>query len=179
MVDEIGEMSLYVQAKLLRFLNDGSFRRIGGDDVLLLAEHFIERSARQIGRPVPGLSEAARQALRRESWPGNIRQLQNLVFRAVTVSDTPVLDVPDLELPRQLGDRQPEPETARTRAGLEDPATWAAAVDDFERDLLARLYPAFPSSRKLAARLGLSHTVVAAKLRRHGIGQAAAPGNTR
>ncbi|MCA1940421.1 MAG: Fis family transcriptional regulator, partial [Caenispirillum bisanense] len=49
------------------------------------------------------------------------------------------------------------------------PATWDDAHAAFERDLLARLYPLFPSSRKLAARLSTSHTMIANKLRRYGI----------
>ncbi|MBH9554310.1 sigma 54-interacting transcriptional regulator [Inhella gelatinilytica] len=225
-LDEIGEMSLYLQAKLLRFLNDGSFRRVGGekeqkvdvrvisathrrldqmvargefredlyyrlnvlnlqvaplrergDDVLLLAEHFIERSARQIGREPPALSAPARVALKRASWPGNIRQLQNLLFRAVTVCDKAELEVDDLDLDAQ-SPAPASPLPARG-AGLppplpappdEEPASWADAVATFEHDLLARLYPRYPSSRKLAARLGISHSVIAGKLRRYGIG---------
>ena len=45
--------------------------------------------------------------------------------------------------------------------------TLVEAVAAFERDLLARLYPSYPSSRKLAARLGASHTMIANKLRRY------------
>lgn len=50
-----------------------------------------------------------------------------------------------------------------------DCATWAEAVAAFERDLLQRFYPSYPSSRKLAARLGASHTMIANKLRRFGL----------
>ena len=222
-LDEIGEMSLYLQAKLLRFLNDGSFRRVGGekeqkvdvrvvsathrrldqmvargefredlyyrlnvlnlqvaplrergDDVLLLADHFVERSARQIGREPPRLSPAARVALRRALWPGNIRQLQNLLFRAVTVCDKAELEVGDLDLDAQTALAPLPPGAAPLRAPGADaeaePSSWADAVAAFEHDLLARLYPRYPSSRKLAARLGISHSVVAGKLRRYGIG---------
>ena len=52
---------------------------------------------------------------------------------------------------------------------LPEAATWQEAVEAFERDLLRRLYPSYPSSRKLAARLGTSHTMIANKLRRFGL----------
>ena len=51
--------------------------------------------------------------------------------------------------------------------------TWADAVAAFERDLLGRLYPSYPSSRKLAARLGASQTMIANKLRRHRLPESA------
>jgi TyrR family helix-turn-helix protein len=209
-LDEIGEMSLYLQAKLLRFLNDGSFRRVGGErearvdvrivsathrdlpgmiargefredlyyrlnvlsleipplrargeDVLLLAQHFVERARAQARRPACHLTAAAGRALAANSWPGNVRQLENAIFRAVTLSDHPALAAADLELGAGPA-RAPA-------AGAAEAATWAEAVAGFERELLRRLYPSYPSSRKLAARLGASHTMIANKLRRFGL----------
>lgn len=209
-LDEIGEMSLYLQAKLLRFLNDGKFRRIGGDkevkvnlriisathrnlsqmvaqgsfredlyyrlnvlqldmpalrergdDILLLARHFIERACTQAGKPVCRLSQAAAQALLTHRWPGNVRQLQNRMFRAVTLSDQLVLDVSDLD--------DAEGSFSPKKALLQDADSWEHALQNFERNLLESLYPQFPSSRKLAARLSMSHSMVAGKLRKYGI----------
>ncbi|MFL5302392.1 MAG: sigma 54-interacting transcriptional regulator, partial [Anaeromyxobacteraceae bacterium] len=213
-LDEIGEMSPYLQAKLLRFLNDGRFRRVGGDrelqvdvrivsathrdleamvvsgafredlfyrlnvltldvpplrqrgdDIVLLARHLLERACAQVQRPTCRLAPAAIAALLASSWPGNVRQLHNVIFRAVTMSDEAVLDVVDLELAG-----------SRVTAGSDGArGTWAEAVAAFERGLLERLYATHPSSRKLAAQLGTSHTMIAKKLRRYGIaGRAAA-----
>jgi TyrR family helix-turn-helix protein len=207
-LDEIGEMSLYLQAKLLRFFNDGSFRRVGaeretrvdvriisathrdlpamiargdfredlyyrlnvltleipalrerGDDVTLLARHFCARAAAQTGNPACRLSPAAEAALAASPWPGNVRQLENTIFRAVTLADHPTLAPSDLELATD----------AAPAADLTEGASWAEAVAGFERAFLRRLYPDYPSSRKLAARLGTSHTMIANKLREHGI----------
>lgn len=210
-LDEVGEMSLYLQAKLLRFLNDGKFRRIGGDreikvnvriisathrnldqmvadgsfredlyyrlnvlnihvpplreradDILLLARHFIERACAQAQKPVFRLSAAAGAALLGNRWPGNVRQLQNVVFRAVTLTDARTIDAPDLDLA--------ESSIMIDGVALQhDMADWESAVAQFERALLERLYPHFPSSRKLALRLNTSHTMVANKLRKYGI----------
>jgi TyrR family helix-turn-helix protein len=212
-LDEIGEMSPYLQAKLLRFLNDGRFRRVGGDrelqvdvrvisathrdleamvrdkgfredlfyrlnvvnldvpplreraeDIPILARHFLERACAQVQRPTCRLSSAAGAALLSGSGPGNVRQLQNVIFRAVTMSDAAVLDVADLEL---AGSRVEGGVPADDAAA--DLGSWDRAVAEFERGLLKRLYPLYPSSRKLAAHLRTSHTMVANKLRKYGI----------
>jgi len=134
-----------------------------GDDILMLAEHFLARASQQVRRRVPRLTPAARQALREAPWPGNVRQLQNVIFRAVTLTESQSLDVADLGL-----------HSERRRSAVAPPdemvaQTWADAMAGFERDLLGRLYHQYPSSRKLAVRLGLSHAAVAKRLRRYGI----------
>lgn len=211
-LDEIGEMSLYLQAKLLRFLNDGSFRRVGGErevrvdvriisathrdlpamiargtfredlyyrlnvlnlempplrdrgeDVRLLARHFTRRAATQTRLPSCRLSPEAERALMASRWPGNVRQLENAIFRAVTHCDDGLIRPADLEL--VTGAEPPV-------HALDDTLSLAEAVSAFERDLLARLYPRYPSTRKLAARLGTSHTMIANKLRALGLPEA-------
>lgn len=209
-LDEIGEMSLYLQAKLLRFLNDGKFRRIGGDreikvnvriisathrdlekmvaehtfredlfyrlnvlnlavpplrehpdDILMLAQHFIDRACAQAQKPNCRLNPSASTALLANRWPGNVRQLQNVVFRAITMSDHRILDASDLGLA--------EDSIKMDDTEYRDAEDWEKSVAGFERALLERLYPLFPSSRKLAMRLKTSHSMIANKLRKHGI----------
>ncbi|WP_431854855.1 sigma-54-dependent transcriptional regulator [Azospirillum sp.] len=210
-LDEIGEMSPYLQAKLLRFLSDGRFRRVGGDreqsvdvrvisathrdvdamvaehsfredlfyrlnvlnlqvpplrergeDILLLARHFVARACAQARRPLCRLTVAASAALLANPWPGNVRQLENVIFRAVTMSDGAYLDAADLELAGARMDAGDGGDSANA-------ASWSEALEQFERTLLHRLYPRFPSSRKLAARLSTSHTMIANKLRKYRI----------
>jgi TyrR family helix-turn-helix protein len=209
-LDEIGEMSPYLQAKLLRFLNDGSFRRVGGDrelrvnvriisathralenmvnsghfrqdllfrlnvlnlhvpplrerpgDILPLAHFFLGRACAQASRPLMRLSQAACAAMLSNPWVGNIRQLQNVIFRAVTMTERKVINVEDLELAQ---------EATPTLAGESgDVSSLDQAVADFEKNLLQHLYREFPSSRRLAERLGTSHSAIANRLRRYGI----------
>ncbi|MDD2880557.1 MAG: sigma 54-interacting transcriptional regulator [Rhodoferax sp.] len=211
-LDEVGEMSPYLQAKLLRFLNDGSFRRVGGEreqkadvriisathraledmvssgsfrqdllfrldvlhlnlpplrerteDILPLAQVFLERACAQTGRSRVRLSKAAGTALLANLWLGNVRQLQNVIFRAVTLSGAPVIDTADLELAGSA---------TADGAGLADDEVESLddAVAGFERGLLQRLFPQYPSSRKLAQRLLTSHSAIAIRLRKYGIG---------
>jgi NtrC-family two-component system response regulator AlgB len=146
-LDEIGDLPLALQVKLLRFLQEKTFERVGGADtieinarivaatnqnleqfvrekrfredlyyrlnvieirvpplrdrpgeIVPLAEYFIERAAEMHHRPALKLSDEARGALSGYSWPGNIRELKNLIERAVVLSrgDTITLtDLPD------------------------------------------------------------------------------------
>jgi len=207
-LDEIGEMSPYLQAKLLRFLNDGSFRRVGGDrevkvdvriisathrdlermvsegsfredlfyrlnvlnlqvpplrergqDILLLAHYFMQQACTQIQRPTCQLAPGTHAALLANPWPGNVRQLQNVIFRAAAICDSDLVDIGDLDIAG----------TAVRRGQDTEVASLEQAVGDFERELLQRLYPSYPSTRQLAARLNTSHTAIAQRLRKYGI----------
>ncbi|MCX7220763.1 MAG: sigma 54-interacting transcriptional regulator [Burkholderiales bacterium] len=169
-LDEIGEMSMYLQAKLLRFLNDGKFRRIGGDKevkvnvrIISVARHFIARACTQAQKPICRLNSSACAALVSNRWPGNVRQLQNVVFRAITMSDQRILDAADLDWA--------EGSISAEEVHLDAAESWELSVNAFESALLEKLYPQFPSSRKLASRLDTSHSMIAAKLRKHGIPQ--------
>ena len=60
-----------------------------GDDVALLADHFVAHFAAQMSKPITGLSRAAAAALQAYAWPGNIRELENAMERAVALERTP------------------------------------------------------------------------------------------
>ena len=135
-LDEIGEMALELQSKLLRVLETGEFVKVGDtktthvdvrilsatnrnlkeeiasgrfredlyfrlsvfrimlpplrqrkEDILLLARQFIERYAKQIGRPAPVLSSEAKSLFLSYPWPGNVREMMNAVEHALIVCD--------------------------------------------------------------------------------------------
>ncbi|MBV6287269.1 sigma-54-dependent transcriptional regulator [Pseudomonas aegrilactucae] len=207
-LDEIGEMSPYLQAKLLRFLNDGSFRRVGGDrevkvnvrilsathrdlekmvaegtfredlfyrlnvlnlevpplrergqDILMLARAFMQHACTQIQRPLCRLAPGTYPALLGNRWPGNVRQLQNVIFRAAAICESSLVDIGDLDIAGTSVAREHDGEVA----SLEQ------AVEAFERNLLEKLYVSYPSTRQLASRLQTSHTAIAHRLRKYGI----------
>ncbi|MGH9701820.1 MAG: sigma 54-interacting transcriptional regulator, partial [Candidatus Acidiferrales bacterium] len=70
-----------------------------GDDVLLLAEHFLERFRREFRKPDIELSDEARARLRTYPWPGNVRELQNAIERSVILSNGNAIDSRALQLP--------------------------------------------------------------------------------
>ncbi len=140
-LDEVGEMSLTTQVKLLRVLQEGTFERLGGnetqevdvriiaatntnlvrevqegrfredlyyrlnvinlelpplrirgEDVILLANHFLQVYNEKNGKSISGFTKPAVEALMRYSWPGNVRELENCIERAVVLSKGPFVD---------------------------------------------------------------------------------------
>jgi transcriptional regulator of aroF, aroG, tyrA and aromatic amino acid transport len=110
------------------------------------------------------VSRAARERLQQYAWPGNVRQLENVLFRSISMAEGDSLDADDLQLPStsNLADAV----TVDLEEGSLD-----EAVKKFESTILRRLYPSYPSTRQLAKKVGLSHTAVANKLREYGIGK--------
>lgn len=70
-----------------------------GEDIALLAQHFVARFAQQMGKRIHGISREAIERLERYEWPGNIRELENAVERAVALEQTPMV------LPESLPER--------------------------------------------------------------------------
>jgi DNA-binding NtrC family response regulator len=144
-LDEIGDMEMGMQAKLLRFLEDRTFRRIGGakvtsvdvriisatnkdlvkaieakdfrndlyyrlqvipihlpplrerkDDILPLAKHFIDTYRREFAKQVNSISQPAERLLVDYHWPGNIRELKNVIERAIILGNEEMLSVDHL-----------------------------------------------------------------------------------
>ena len=134
-------------------------------DILPLADHFITRFSESQGKFV-SLSTAARNMLLQYPWPGNVRQIENALLRAVSLLEGDVLEPEHLHLPSLNDD---ENMNFVMDDSFED--TLDNAVRKFEAELLRRLYPAYPSSRQLGKKLGVSHTAIANKLRDYGIGK--------
>jgi formate hydrogenlyase transcriptional activator len=151
-LDEVGDIPLELQPKLLRVLQEQEFERLGGarsirvdvrlvaatnrnleemvaartfrsdlyyrlrvfpltmpalrerqDDIPTLVRYFVQKYARRMNRAIETIPSETLDLLVRYSWPGNIRELENLIERAVIVSPGPVLRVPlgDLKLPSE------------------------------------------------------------------------------
>jgi two-component system response regulator HydG len=98
---------------LLHLVNKGAFRddlyyrlavltieipplRERGEDILLLTNLFVNKYADELGKKAPRFSDKVIQVFREYNWPGNVRELENVVQRVVAMTDTDVIDVPDL-----------------------------------------------------------------------------------
>jgi two-component system response regulator PilR (NtrC family) len=126
------------------------------DDIPLLAEHFVARFAEQMGKPIAGISGAALARLKLYGWPGNIRELENAMERAVALEQSPTVLVESL--PEQLANRNPEvvpatPPEAFPDAGFD----LERHVQDIEREYIAEaLRRAGGVKVKAAELLGMS-----------------------
>ena len=215
-LDEIGEMTPALQAKLLRFLEEKTFRRVGGmadvhvdvrvvaatnrnledsgrsgkfrddlyyrlnvlrieipplrargDDVALLAQHFVESFAREFKRAVPGITPATEQLLKSYAWPGNVRELRNLVERAVLMADDGALQPSDFET---VGGCAP-----RAVAGGSNEFSLpvdGVNLEEVERSLVVQaLERASGNQTKAAALLGLHRDQIRYRIEKFGLGK--------
>ncbi len=132
-------------------------------DIMALAQQFVSRFASELQRPRPRFTRNMAEYLTAYRWPGNVRQLRNCLYRAMTLLEGDEIGPEHVDLP-VAADAMPLIDEW-FEGGLDE------AVKRFESRLLERLYPAFPSTRQLAKRLGVSHTAIANKLREYGIGK--------
>jgi DNA-binding NtrC family response regulator len=204
-LDEIADMSKPLQAKLLRFLEDGSFTRVGGtqelrvsvrliaatnrdiasaitegqfredlfhrlnvvqfnlpplrergDDVLLLAEHFLQMFQASMNKSVPTISPPARQKLLSHRWPGNIRELRNAIERALILETTRELQassLPGFQVESRLQKNQPV----------------QVALDESLDDALARIERELIATAMDQNNSSLTRTAERLKLTRHSL----------
>jgi PAS domain S-box-containing protein len=207
-LDEVGELPLELQPKLLRALQEKEIERVGGSraipvnvrliaatnrdlaqmvtekqfrsdlyyrlkvfpvfspplrersgDIPILVRHFVETHARRMGKHIETIPEATMAALVRWPWPGNIRELENFLERAVILTRGPVLFVPLAEL------AVPNPEIA---AELENPTLQAAEREHILR-VLREADGQVGGPTGAAARLGLKRTTLNSKMKKLGI----------
>jgi DNA-binding NtrC family response regulator len=177
-MDEIGELPLDLQSKLLRVIQEGEFERVGGnktiktqvrlvaatnkdlqqqvaagrfredlyyrlnvvpitlpplrerpEDIAALAKHFIVKYATRFNRPLRSVTDEALRILQGYQWPGNIRELENLIERLVAIGESDSLDTIDVPMEYQVDSL---PQEGSDTGRLE------AAVDSFERNFIRR-----------------------------------------
>jgi formate hydrogenlyase transcriptional activator len=125
-------------------------------DIPALVRYFVEKHARRMNRTVETIPAETLDQLVRYPWPGNIRELENLIERAVIVSPGPALRVP-------LSDLKPPSE----------PVAGSLTLRAAERDHILRALEAtnwvLAGPRGAAARLGMKRTTLQSKMRKLGV----------
>jgi transcriptional regulator of aroF, aroG, tyrA and aromatic amino acid transport len=130
-------------------------------DIVPLANKILLQHAKKLNIQVPKLSKPCIGYLESYPWPGNIRQLKNALYRAISLIEGNDISKEAIQLPTCSA--------SVTYIDENFEGTLEQEVKRFERDMLKRLYPSYPSTRQLARKLGLSHTAIANKLREYGI----------
>ena len=145
------------------------------NDILPLAEHFLVRYGRTMGRQGLKLSPASQNDLANYPWPGNVRELENAIQRALLLSDGEMIEPADIELhgsqvPAQTA--SPAPPTALDGTALayvldqESTASGAQDMDSIERDHILKVLKQVGGNRKEAVKiLGLSERALRYKLK--------------
>ena len=173
--------NLRAEAEASRFRQDLFYRlsvfpmelpplRNRADDIPLLAQHFLERFARKLGRPRLKLTVSNVQELQRYNWPGNIRELQHVLERACIIADDGRLrfDLPVETSKRAVARSQPEAASSQPSTILS-----AAELRQLEANNLRAALAA--SDGKIygpngaAARLGMKPTTLASRMKAFGI----------
>lgn len=195
-LDEIGDMPMAIQAKLLRVLEDRAFRRVGGTkdvhvdirivsatnkdllqaiadkifrndlyyrlqvipiflpplrerkaDIPLLVQHFIENFNREFGKIVKRISPQAEKILLEYAWPGNIRELRNVIERAVILENEETIEA--AHLPREL--------IAQSTPSSSGPISFSLPpegidIEDVERELIRQALEVSDGNQSKAAK---------------------------
>jgi DNA-binding NtrC family response regulator len=216
-LDEVGDLSMEAQAKLLRFIEEGECYRVGGtrkrkvrtrvisatnrdleqmvadggfrrdlyyrlavvkvaipslndrgDDIMPMARHFMVELNRKFGRSLTGISPEAEQALERFHWKGNVRELRNVMERAVLLADGPELTPRDLGL-EEVHRAAPQPENNLKPPSIPDSGIDISSVlESFERHCIEEsLRMANGNESKAARLLQLSRDTFRYRRRRH------------
>jgi two-component system, NtrC family, response regulator AtoC len=215
-LDEVGDIELALQGKLLKAVEERSVRRVGGirdrkidvlilaatnrdlerdahgerfrrdlyfrlavillrlpplrergDDVLTLAEHFLQRFSAKYGKPVERLDPRSRDPLLAYPWPGNVRELSHVIERAVLWSRGPTLDIEHLalEVPSD-----PPPGLDEQRGPLSGPKPSGMDLEQWERSLIEQaLRESDGNQTRAAQRLGISRDTLRYRLKKYGL----------
>jgi DNA-binding NtrC family response regulator len=144
-----------------------------GDDVLLLAEQFLERFRREFRKPSLRLTEDARALLLSYAWPGNVRELQNTIERAAILANGAGIDADSLQLPSPKPSRQELPEGMLAEQFLWDgplEEVSQRAVSHVERFKIQNaLREAKWNKTRAAEKLGVSYKTLLTKIRNLGL----------
>ncbi|MBI5592226.1 MAG: sigma 54-interacting transcriptional regulator [Deltaproteobacteria bacterium] len=216
-LDEIGEMPLSVQAKILRVIQEKCVRRIGGsreipintriitatnknlermvqekqfredlyyrinvlpihvsplreriEDIPLLVEHYLFQLDSRLDKTAQSLSKDALEKLSAHDWPGNVRELKNVIERAAILCDSDRIEAGYILIGNEVGENM---------KGIKKPFQTAIPGDQllqplihaYEKQIITDVLKKSRSIRNAAKTLGISHTALLNKIRKHSV----------
>ena len=231
-LDEVGEMSQEMQVKLLRFLQDKTFERVGGnkkisvdlriisatnrkleqavasgkfredlyyrlvvypiimptlrerkEDIPLLANHFLKKYKNEMPKIITSVSSLGMEALMKYDWRGNVRQLENIIYRAMVATQSETIEIENLPIEIQKHSapdsifqdhslNQPSPEATEVFATSrpQTPVTTAATIQEMEKNALVEaLKIAGGNVEQVAKSLGISRATCYRKIKKYQI----------
>ena len=131
------------------------------EDILPLAEAFVEEIGKTVGRPCAGISKQAREALLANPWPGNVRELRNAIERAIILCEGGLITAEHLPPPRPGNGKGAAAAALASGQGLED----------VERSLVEKALQEARNNKALAARLlGITRSQLYSRIQKYGIG---------
>jgi Nif-specific regulatory protein len=137
-------------------------------DITLLAEHFLEKYAKENSRPMPRLSQSAMDLLMQYYWPGNVRELENVIERALLVCDGDT--ILSSHLPSSLQTRWSSGAGGEGDEGNSERPSLAAQVEGLEKELITEALIATRGNQSAAAAyLDTSLRILGYKIKRYGL----------
>ncbi len=141
-----------------------------GSDMMQLAEHFLCKLASEWGIPKPSLSTDAKSALQNYEFPGNVRELQNILERAVAMSENDIIEAHDLQLRPKTGMQAAVPTDPAAALRMKQASGLLEQVEQLQRDELIKALEATRWNRTAAAKLlGITFRAMRYRLKKLGI----------
>jgi two-component system, NtrC family, response regulator AtoC len=140
------------------------------DDIPLLTEHFLGKFNRENGKAIEGISEDVLEAWSQYNWPGNVREFENAVERAVVMCKSKMIKLSDIAIPAARPGKEAEIRSTATHAGGSDIVVEVgSSLENVERELILKTLESEAGNRTNAANiLGISVRTLRNKLTQYG-----------